>query len=103
VEAPVRRAELGHELERGVERVLGDAQGRRAVVPRTVVAGTAERVGPGAFERVPVRHGELQVFGHGFAGDLLPRVVELERQRIPGVGSFVSDLPLYLRKVGAHV
>src|SRR5690606_38465123 len=90
VEAPVRHAQLGEELERGVDLGLGGGH-RVALLPREAAGARAERVGAGVAEGVPVADREAQVVAHGLAADHLVGIVDLERQRVVRFRTFVGD------------
>ncbi len=95
VEAVERHAELRHELERGVHlRAGGDHRIDRRVQrrqPRPVERAGAEDVEAVPVERVPVAHGEAQVFGHRAAGHHAVGVVPAERQGIVRLAAFERD------------
>jgi hypothetical protein len=79
VEAPVRGAELGEELERGIELGFGDGQRRASLFPRETAGARTERVGAGIAEGMPVGGGKAQMLGHGLVADFLVGVIDLER------------------------
>ena len=60
-------------------------------MPRSIERAGAEDVEAVPVERVPVAHGEPQVFGHRAAGDDPIGVVPAEREGIVRVEPFVAD------------
>ncbi|MNT45755.1 hypothetical protein D3C72_1823530 [compost metagenome] len=90
VEAPVRHAQLGEELERCVHLRLGGCH-RRACLPREVARARAERIMPGVAEGVPVADREAKMLLHGLATDDLVGVVDLEGERVVRAPSFEGN------------
>ena len=92
VETVVRRSQFFQKLERHLHALDGHLDGIGAIFPRAFGATGPEGVTAHATEGVPVGHRESQLLLHGFAFDLLVRVVVAETERIGRSRTFVADL-----------
>ena len=85
VEAVVRRAQLGEELERRV--LLGERRGHRVgagLQPWAIERAGTEHVAAGPVEAVPIADGDAEVILHALAGHDAVRVVHEVLEAVPG-------------------
>src|SRR3712207_6293274 len=87
-----RRAEFLDELERDADPANRVFDGRAAIIPRTKHRWSAERIAPGATERVPVDDGETEMFRHCLSFNNFARVIPAEGEGVFRLGAFVGDL-----------
>ena len=92
MEGEERHAQLLEELERHRELHFGERERVAVTRPRSQERLTAELVGAGPGEAVPVGNGKAEVVLHALAEHFPVRVVPAEGHRVIGARPFVSDL-----------
>jgi hypothetical protein len=91
VEAVIRNAQLGEELESGVKLVLRLVERAATLLPGVLAGARSKGVTTVRTEGVPVGDGKAQVFAHGLFAHHSVGVIGLERQRVVGTRPFVRD------------
>lgn len=92
VKAVEMHAELFHELKGHAHAILGILKAVLGRFPRAQHRAGAERVLAGAAERVPISHGEAEMFLHRLAFHHLVLVVVMKGEHILALWAFEADL-----------